>query len=616
MKIRSSIKFLGVVGFAQIVMAGCSSTDQGTTDDPAAAPGVTASTTKVVAVDAEGVATFVTGDLGSAPRAPSLGQTAMSGVLSGIAQHFRMSEANLVLRSEQHDALGDTHYRFGQKKNGRDVIGAELIVHARDGRVYAANGTVREDLKDRTPGALLATADAIVAAHTASSAHSGVAINGTPDLAYLQEGVALTLVYRVDVTGVQADQTPVHDTLLINAATGDVAGRIPHIYTAEKREVHNAKNGSALPGAVSRTEGQAAGTEASVNGNYDNLGNTYDCYKQLFNRDSYDNQGAKLVSSVHYSLKYNNAYWDGTQMVYGDGDGKVLANLATTIDVTAHELTHAVTGDTSNLTYSGQSGGLNESMSDIFGNTCEWFAAGKPATPPAGTWQIGETCYTPATPGDALRYMDDPTKDGSSLDYYPDYDSSVDVHYSSGISNLAFYLLAHGGSHPHGKTTVTVTGVGIEKAAQIFYRANTTIFTASTTFAAARTGTEQAAAQLGYGADVIASVTAAWQAVGVGSAAPPPPPPPKDAGAPDANVPKDSGPSTDAAPPKDAGPAPDAGAPTSTCTHSECSTGTKLKKTCDTCVGKICAADSYCCNTRWDSICVGEVASICNATCN
>jgi vibriolysin len=127
-------------------------------------------------------------------------------------------------------------------------------------------------------------------------------------------------------------------------------------------------------------------------------------------------------------------------------------------------------------------------------------------------------CTEPGTAGDALRYLNDPKKDGSSLDYYADYSSGVDVHYSSGISNLAFYLLSAGGTHPRGRSTISVAGIGVEKAGRIFYKANVDLMTASTTFAQAKTYTETAASQLGYTTADIASVTAAWQAVGVGAA--------------------------------------------------------------------------------------------------
>jgi vibriolysin len=181
-----------------------------------------------------------------------------------------------------------------------------------------------------------------------------------------------------------------------------------------------------------------------------------------------------------------------------------------------------VTEYESNLTYSGESGGLNEAMSDIFGAYCESYASGTWATTNA-VFMVGDDIWTPATAGDALRYMYDPAKDGVSLDYWTSTAGSKDVHYSSGIANLAFTLLSRGGTHPRGKSTTVVTGIGAQKAGAIFYKANTDLMTASTTFAQAKTYTEQAATALGYTATDVAAVTAAWTAVGVGVPVQPPP---------------------------------------------------------------------------------------------
>src|SRR5262249_8303214 len=158
--------------------------------------------------------------------------------------------------------------------------------------------------------------------------------------------------------------TPLWDTVLVNAVDSSIVDRMPHIHTAMNRAIYSANNGTSIPGTLKRSEGGAASTDAVVNSNYDLLGWTYNCYKNLFGRDSYNNAGAQMKSSVHYSTNYCNAFWNSTQMVYGDGSSGC-SNLATEIDVTAHELTHAVTEYESNLTYSGESGGLNESMSDI-----------------------------------------------------------------------------------------------------------------------------------------------------------------------------------------------------------------------------------------------------------
>ena len=474
---------------------------------------------QVIDIDHAGVPTFITGELGRLSLGVELTKGEVDAVLSAIAPVFRADAAELVLKRAQTDTLGDRHLRFRQMKDGLEVLGAELVVHVRDGLVYAVNGNARADLV-ATATAELDPSDAMTSALDQATHAVEASAKGEPRLAYHVSGDRLELVYLVEVTGALADGTPVNDTVLVNAADGSIALRMPHVHNAKNREMHNLNHGTSLPGPLARTEGQAPNADVVVNNNYDRLGSTYDCYQVLFGRDSFDNAGAKLISSVHYSNNYVNAYWDGVQMVYGDGDNVTASNLANSMDVTAHELTHAVTSSTSDLTYSGESGGLNESMSDIFGNVCEWFRDGQVVS--ANTWLVGEDVWTPATPGDALRYMNSPTVDGSSVDYYPDYYSGIDVHYSSGISNLAFYLLSQGGTHPQGKTTTVVTGIGIAKAAQVFYRANTSIFTASTSFEQAKIATEQAATQLGYTAAEIASVSDAWKAVGVGVPVPPP----------------------------------------------------------------------------------------------
>jgi vibriolysin len=214
-------------------------------------------------------------------------------------------------------------------------------------------------------------------------------------------------------------------------------------------------------------------------------------------------------------VNYCNAFWNSTQMVYGDGNGSSCLPLARSIDVTAHELTHAVTERESGLIYSGESGGLNESMSDIFGNSAEAFADGGGTGPlqvSADTWKVGEDILPPA-----LRYMNDPAADGSSLDYWTSGAGNVDVHYSSGISNLAFYLMSQGGTHPRGKSTIQVQGIGIENAVRVFYAINTDYLTSSSNFLAARNASLTAATALGFTQAQKDSVQNAWACVGVGA---------------------------------------------------------------------------------------------------
>ncbi len=248
-----------------------------------------------------------------------------------------------------------------------------------------------------------------------------------------------------------------------------------------------------------------------------------DYYNVAHGRNGIDGSGGPGSTSSHgyafvtsrtsYSRSYVNAFWSATalNMTYGDGDG-VNSNALTTFDVGGHEFTHGVTQYTANLTYSGESGGLNESVSDIFGAMVERSALGASSN----TWKIGEDTWTPSISGDALRYMNDPASDGHSLDYYSTSAASTDVHYSSGIANLAFYLLSEGGSHPRGRSSTVVTGIGADAAADIWYLALTSYMTSSTNFAGARTATLSAASAL-YGAtsNEYTQVGNAWTAVGV-----------------------------------------------------------------------------------------------------
>ncbi|MBP0724640.1 peptidase M4 family protein [Bacillus sp. RG28] len=238
-------------------------------------------------------------------------------------------------------------------------------------------------------------------------------------------------------------------------------------------------------------------------------GKTFDYYKNVFGRNSYDNKGSVLKSSVHYGSRYNNAFWNGTQMVYGDGDGTNFIAFSGGVDVVAHELTHAVTSSTSNLIYQNESGALNEAISDIFGTLVEFYNNVNP------DYEIGEDIYTPSIKGDALRSMSNPTKYGDPDNYANRYTGTSDnggVHTNSGIINKAAYLLAQGGT-AYG---VTVTGIGNDKLGAIYYRANTVYLTSSATFSQARAACVQAAADL-YGATSaeVDSVKKSFDAVGV-----------------------------------------------------------------------------------------------------
>nr|WP_053066225.1 M4 family metallopeptidase [Archangium gephyra] len=474
-----------------------------------------------------GVPYAVTGQLGRLSPAGSVGELRARDELReavvDLAPVFRVSGEDLVLKRSTVDEQGHRHLRFQQTLNGLRVVGGELIVHADGaGNIYAVNGSARTG--EQVSASARVAPEAALRAAVAGSTARGASSEGEAKLVYVRtEGNSeLRLAYEVSVKG-ERQGMPANDLVYVDALRGGVLLENPLIHTALNRKVYSANNGTTTPGTLKRSEGQAAVGDAHVDINYDMLGVTYNCYKTLFNRDSYNNAGATLTSTVHYGSNYVNAYWDGTQMVYGDGNNSDSIELGKDLDVTVHELTHAVTDSESDLVYSGESGGLNESMSDIFAGVCESW--NRSWAVDADIFKIGEDIWTPGTAGDALRYMDDPAKDGVSLDFYGDYSPGVDVHYSSGISNLVFSLLTKGGTHPRGKTSNAVPVIGPEKAGRIFYKANTDLFTSGTTFEQAKTYTIQAADALyGAGSAESLAVNEAWKAVGV-----PPPPPVVDA---------------------------------------------------------------------------------------
>jgi bacillolysin len=302
---------------------------------------------------------------------------------------------------------------------------------------------------------------------------------------------------------------------------------------AETRDAKGGAGGSSSSSNVLYTDndnkwadaGDPAGDKPAVDAQY--AAEQFLQYlKQVFDRDSLDGKGLKLVSNVHVRRNYVNAYWDGSSMNYGDGDGRNAGPLVDK-DVGSHEPMHGVTEFTSGLVYRNESGALNEAGSDVLGSAgLSWFLDGMKGSKPE-YYLIGEDCWTPGTKGDALRYMDHPTKDkeGSSDMYSRDnyksrYTGPQDgggVHLNSGIANNFFYLLAEGGVNDTSKAEVK-PGIGIEKALRIYYRAHTVYFTPNTTFAAARDAMIKAAGDL-YGADSAEAKTTAvaWSAVGVES---------------------------------------------------------------------------------------------------
>ena len=469
--------------------------------------------------DSKGVPTFVTGDLGK-----------LTAKNDKAAKDFLKAQKHLLpmTGNEDFDAvsttgdnLGQTHIKFQQKIRGLKVVGAEYIVHADgNGNVFAMNGRFVAD-KDLPRNPTVDAWSAIEKAVGQAGITNPKYAAGKPELLYVvndKSNAYLTWSHVVSHTNEQGRNI---DTIFADATSGDLVLIDSQIKHARNRQTYTANNGFTLPGTLVLSETSGSTSDVTLQKAHDYAGVTYDYFWSQHSRDSYNGAGATIRSSVHYGSNYNNAGWTGSQMVYGDGDGTTFGPFSRALDVVAHELGHAVTDTSADLVYQNESGALNEATSDIFGVAAEAWSYGSVSSL---TWKVGEDCYTPATSGDALRYMNNPTADGSSKDYYPTrYTGTQDnggVHWNSGIANLAFYLMVTGGTHPRGVTTVNVPALNatamtsISMGAKIWYRALTVYMTSSTNFQGARTATAQAATDL-YGATANNTVHKAWDAVGV-----------------------------------------------------------------------------------------------------
>lgn len=283
----------------------------------------------------------------------------------------------------------------------------------------------------------------------------------------------------------------------------------------KRRTIYTAANQTDLPGKIVRGETDPATNDAAVNEAYEGSGATYDFYFQIFGRNSIDAAGMRLDSTVHYGQKYNNAFWNGNQMVYGDGDGELFNRFTISVDVIGHELTHGVTQQSAALIYKGQSGALNESFSDVFGSLIKQRILNQTAE--QADWLIGEGLLTKNVSGKALRSMKAPGtayddrvlgKDPQPAELKSLYKGTADnggVHINSGIPNRAFYLAATG-----------IGGYAWEKAGKIWYLALTERLMPWANFKGAAQVTVSIAGEL-YGANSNEqkAVQNAWKTVGV-----------------------------------------------------------------------------------------------------
>jgi len=245
--------------------------------------------------------------------------------------------------------------------------------------------------------------------------------------------------------------------------------RAPMVEEGQKqRTIYTAGNEETLPGATVRIEGSSASGDAAVDEAYDGLGDTYDLYWEVFERNSIDDEGLPLDATVHYGTDYNNAFWNGQRMVFGDGDGDLFNRFTVAVDVIGHELTHGVVEDEAQLVYFFQSGALNESNADVFGSLVKQKLLNQTAQ--QADWLIGAGLFTDQIKGEALRSMkapgtayDDPVlgKDPQPAhmkDYVRTVQDNGGVHINSGIPNHAFY-----------QTAMAVGGHAWDKAGRIWY---------------------------------------------------------------------------------------------------------------------------------------------------
>lgn len=295
----------------------------------------------------------------------------------------------------------------------------------------------------------------------------------------------------------------------------------PVAVEGKQRFIFTANNGTNLPGTLARTEGDPPTGDLAVDEAYDGSGATYDLFMESYGRNSIDGNGMRLDSTVHYQVGYDNAFWNGRQMVYGDGDEdlpesqRLFNRFTIALDIIAHELTHGVTQFEAGLVYRDQSGALNESFSDVFGSLVKQRLRNQ--TPAEADWIIGEGLFTPNVNGVGIRSMkapgtayNDPVlgrdpQPAHMSDYRNvDYDNGG-VHINSGIPNHAFYA-----------TAMEMGGFAWEKAGQIWYVTLRDRLSSQSVFTQAAQQTYLVAASLyGSGSLEQQAVKAGWSAVGI-----------------------------------------------------------------------------------------------------
>ncbi|WP_371599527.1 M4 family metallopeptidase [Streptomyces sp. NBC_00564] len=472
------------------------------------------------------------------------------------------AKEKLVVRDVAKDADGTVHTRYERTYDGLPVLGGDLVVDtAKSGATEGVVKATRSAIEPATTTAALPAAGAKTQALAAAKAEKAKSpdVNRAPRKVVWAASGTPTVAWETVVGGFQHDGTPQELHVVTDATTGKKlyeweaieTGTGNTVYsgtvtlgTTQSGTTYNLTDGARGGHKTYNLNRGTSGTGTLFSGSDDVWGNglasnlesagadahygaalTWDYYKNVHGRTGIRGDGVGAYSRVHYGNNYVNAFWSDSCfcMTYGDGSGN--ANPLTSIDVAAHEMTHGLTSATAGLVYSGESGGLNEATSDIFGSTVEFYAAN---SSDVGDYLIGEEININGN-GTPLRYMDQPSKDGASKDSWYSGIGSIDVHYSSGPANHFFYLLSEGSGTKtiNGVTYnsptadgLPVTGIGRAKAEQIWFKALTTKFTSTTNYAAARTGTLAVAGELyGTTSAEYAAVQNAWAGVAVGARA-------------------------------------------------------------------------------------------------
>ncbi len=283
----------------------------------------------------------------------------------------------------------------------------------------------------------------------------------------------------------------------------------------KRRTIYDAKNTEELPGTLVRGESDPPCSDEAANEAYDGAGATFDFFYEILERNSIDDRGLRLDSTVHYGVKYDNAFWNGDQMVYGDGDGEIFQRFTKCIDIIGHELTHGITQYEAGLQYYGEAGALNESFSDVFGSLVKQWV--KKQTAQQADWIIGEGLFTAKIKGVGIRSLKAPgtayadpllgndPQPAHVKDKYNGFADNGGVHINSGIPNHAFYLAA-----------VEMGGYAWERAGKIWYVALRDRLRPRADFKHAADATIKVAGELyGQASKEQNAVTNAWQKVGV-----------------------------------------------------------------------------------------------------